>query len=128
MDALIQKSMEFDSVDFNDLEEGKEYLLAIESDNSFIIARCVRLYKVGDKFRDEVWHTFFSGDQIRDGVITYSGGFTINPDERIKIYNWPPPIDGTGGQNTVNPSGGGTGNLSRKRIRRKNRKSRKNRR
>jgi hypothetical protein len=127
MDVLIQKSMEFDTIDFNDLEEEKEYLLAIESDNSFIIARCVRLYKVGDEFRDEVWHTFFFGDQIRDGVITYSGGFTINPDERIKIYNWPPPIDGTGGQNTVNSSGGGTGNLSRKRTRRKNRKSRKNR-
>ena len=127
MDALIQKSMEFDTIDFNDLEEGKEYLLAIESDNSFIIARCLRLYKVGY----EVYHTFFSGDQIRDGVIIYSGGFTINPDERIKIYNWPPPIDGTGGKNNVNPAGGGTGNSSRKRIRRKNRKScksRKNRR
>lgn len=117
MDALIRKSMEFDSVDFNDLEEGKEYLLVIESDNSFIIARCARLYKV----EDEVWHTFFFGDQIRDGVITYSGGFTINPDERIKIYNWPPPIDGTGGQNSVNPAGGGTGNSSRKRTRRKTR-------
>ena len=123
MDALIRKSMEFDSVDFNVLEEDKEYLLAIESDNSFIIARCLRLDKVGD----EVYHTFFSGDQIRDGVIIHSGGFTINPDERIKIYNWPPPIDGTGGQNSLNPAGGGTGNSSRKRTRRKNRKSRKNR-
>jgi hypothetical protein len=117
MDALIQKSMEFDSVDFNDLEESKEYLLAIESDNSFIIARCLRLYKVGD----EVWHTFFNGDVISDGVITYSGGIAISPDERIKIYNWPPPIDGTGGQNSVNPAGGGTGNSSRKRTRRKTR-------
>lgn len=117
MDALIQKSMEFDSVDFNDLEEGKEYLLAIESDNSFIIARCLRLDKVGD----DVYHTFFFGYQIRDGVIIHSGGFTINPDERIKIYNWPPPIDGTGGQNSVNTAGGGTGNSSRKRIRRKTR-------
>jgi len=117
MDALIQKSMEFDSVDFNDLEEGKEYLLAIESDNSFIIARCLRLDKVGD----DVYHTFFFGDQIRDGVIIHSGGFTINPDERIKIYNWPPPIDGTGGQNSLNPAGGGTGNSSRKRTRRKTR-------
>jgi hypothetical protein len=117
MDALIQKSMEFDSVDFNDLEESKEYLLAIESDNSFIIAQCLRL----DKVENDVYHTFFFGDQIRDGVIIHSGGFTINPDERIKIYNWPPPIDGTGGQNSVNPAGGGTGNSSRKRTRRKTR-------
>ena len=117
MDALIRKSMEFDSVDFNDLEEGKEYLLAIESDNSFIIAQCLRL----DKSGDDVCHTYFGGDKMRDGVIIHSGGFTINPDERIKIYNWPPPIDGTGGQNSVNPAGGGTGNSSRKRTRRKTR-------
>ena len=114
MDALIRKSMEFDSVDFNDLEEGKEYLVAIESDNSFIIAQCLRL----DKVEDDVYHTFFFGDQIRDGVIIHSGGFTINPDERIKIYNWPPAIDGTGGT--------GAPRKSRK-NKRKNRKSRKNR-
>jgi hypothetical protein len=126
MEELIEKAMEFDEVDFNDLKEYEEYLLAIESDNSFIIARCLRLYKVGDEFLDEVYLTYFVGDEIRNGVISRSGGFEIFPDERIKLYNWPPPIDGTGGQNTVNPAGGGTGN-SRRTRKRKTRKSRKRR-
>ena len=122
MNFLIQKSMELDPIDFNDLEVFKEYLLVIEQDNSFIIGQCLQLNKVGD----DVYHTFFSGDIYRDDVIIYSGGLRITSDEGIKIYNWPPQIDGTGGQNTVNPAGGGTGNSSRKRknCRTKSRKNR----
>jgi hypothetical protein len=125
MEGLIEKAMEFDQVDFNDLKIWEEYLLAIEPDGSefggsFAIVTCVEIEKEGD----DVYYIFVDGDFMRDGVVFYTGGFEIFPDERIKLYNWPPPIDGTGGQNTVNPSGGGTGNTRRMR-KRKTRKSRK---
>jgi hypothetical protein len=125
MDALITKAMEFDQVDFNDLEEGKEYLLAIgdgggDLDNSFGIVQCLRVFKAGD----EVYHTTFNGDFYDiDEEVIYSGGVSINPDERIKIYNWPPAIDGTGAQNTLYHGNGGTGGTSRKRRSRKSRKT-----
>ena len=133
MERLIEKAMEFDQVDFNDLEEGKQYLLYNEPDggefgDSVAILTCVRLYKA----EDEVYYTYFTGDFMRDSAVFISGGFHITPDERIKIYNWPPAIDGTGAQNTVNPAGGGTGGTGAQRkksrkLKRKNRKSRKNR-
>jgi hypothetical protein len=120
MEWLIEKAMEFDQVDFNDLEVFKEYLLFIEQDNTFAVVTCYQVEKAGDY----VYYTFFNGDVYRDNLIIYSGGLHITPDEGIRIYNWPPAIDGTGGQNTVNPAGGGTGN-TRRRIKRKARKSRK---
>ena len=120
MEGLIEKAMEFDQVDFNDLEVLKEYLLAIEQDNTFAVVTCYQVEKAGD----DVYYTFFSGDVYCDDLIIYSGGLHISPDQGIKIYNWPPAIDGTGGQNTVNPAGGGTGNTRRTR-KRKTRKSRK---
>jgi hypothetical protein len=125
MNALITKAMEFDQVDFNDLEEGKEYLLAIgdgggDLDNSFGIVECLRVDKAGD----EVYHIFFNGDFYDiDEEVIYSGGVAIIPDERMQIYNWPPAIDGTGAQNTLYHGNGGTGGTSRKRRSRKSRKT-----